>query len=181
MTEWRVIPSVPDYEASDDGQVRRRFPGKCQRGTARPLAQHPGNRGGYLKVALWVSGRVRQHWLHRLVCEAFNGPPPSPVHQAAHNNGVPTDCRAENLRWVDRRENYQDNIRHGTSRRGEGNPAAILSEAKVIEIRQRYGALQRSVGGARKRKGATEQLAQEYGVTAATVRNIANSRSWRHA
>lgn len=79
MTEWRCIPSCPQYEASDDGQVRRLG--------GRALAQHPGNRLGYLKVALWLDGHVAQRWLNRLVCEAFHGAPPSPDHEAAHSSG----------------------------------------------------------------------------------------------
>ena len=88
MTEWRVIPSCPDYEASADGQIRRRPAG-------RPLAQHPGNKYGHLKAALWIGGRVQQRWVHRLVCEAFHGEPPSADHEVAHGDGKPANCRAE--------------------------------------------------------------------------------------
>lgn len=172
MTEWRCIPSCPQYEASDDGQVRRLG--------GHALAQHPGNRLGYLKVALWLDGHVAQRWLNRLVCEAFHGAPPSPDHEAAHNNGILLDYAASNLRWATKVENESDKVGHGTSNQGERNGMAVLSEAKIKEIRQRITELPTSSGGAKIKKGALAPLALEYGVAERTLRDIASFRRWRH-
>lgn len=55
-------------------------------------------------------------YVHRLVCEAVNGPPPTPEHQAAHSCGKGhLGCVARNhLRWATRIENEADKILHGT-------------------------------------------------------------------
>jgi hypothetical protein len=43
--------------------------------------------------------------VHRLVCEAFNGPPPSPGLDCEHIDENPRNNRPENLRWATRKEN----------------------------------------------------------------------------
>ncbi len=49
--------------------------------------------------------RTSNHWVHRLVCRAFHGDPPREGMVVDHINGVTTDNRAENLRWLTNREN----------------------------------------------------------------------------
>jgi len=180
MTEWRVIPSVSDYEASEGGQIRRRAPGRFQTSNSA-LVQHPGNKKGYLKVALWIDGRVVQRWVNRLVCEAFHGAPPTSRHQAAHGNGNNQNNHQRNLRWATRAENYADSIRHGTSKRGEGNSSNRLTEAQVREIRARVMELPTSSGRrCRIKKGALDPVAAKYGVSAHCIRSIVGYRTWRH-
>lgn len=52
---------------------------------------------GYMKVHL---GRRRQVRVHRLVCEAFHGPPPEVTYHADHIDTDPTNNAATNLRWL---------------------------------------------------------------------------------
>ena len=47
----------------------------------------------------------RDYMVHRLVCRAFHGDPPREGMVVDHINGVTTDNRAENLRWLTNREN----------------------------------------------------------------------------
>lgn len=166
MTEWRIIPSFSDYEASASGLVRRIHPGKRQKET-KPLAITT-EKNGYLRVRIWVNGRGKNIWLHRAVCEAFHGPAPTEKHQAAHDDGVRSHCSADNLAWKTRKENYQDAIRHGTSKRGEGNHMARLSADQVLTIRKR---------------GQTEKsavLADEFGISAGAVTAIIRRDLWSH-
>lgn len=61
-------------------------------------------------------------WLHQVVLEAAGGPRKS-GYVADHINGVRTDCRRENLRWVTRSQNAQNRgVRRGsfTGVRGVG-------------------------------------------------------------
>jgi hypothetical protein len=51
--------------------------------------------------------------VHRLLCIAFHGDPPTPTHQARHLNGVRTDNRVDNLAWGTPSQNVQDMLRHG--------------------------------------------------------------------
>jgi hypothetical protein len=87
---WRAIEEHEGYEVSDRGRVRNAA------GHVLALQRHSK---GYLTVMLGRRGG--RHYVHRLVCRAFNGPPPaSGVYHADHidftrDNNVPT-----NLRWL---------------------------------------------------------------------------------
>jgi hypothetical protein len=48
--------------------------------------------------------------LHRLICEAFHGPPKGDRVLARRLNGLPRDNRASNLRWGDRMEHFRDRV-----------------------------------------------------------------------
>lgn len=106
--EWQDLPVSPEHEVSRRGVVRRKT-ARRNWGAGKVLSQ--SNRGkGY--PAVTVNGR--QHSVHRLVCEAFNGPPPFPGALVRHLNDVKTDNRAENLAWGTMKENHADAVRNGT-------------------------------------------------------------------
>lgn len=63
---------------------------------------------GYVRVT--VNGTAIP--LHRLVCLAFNGPPPPGKDQVRHLNGIPDDNRPENLAWGNSSENMLDRHRY---------------------------------------------------------------------
>lgn len=119
----------------------------------------------YVKAT--VNGRVRS--VHRMVCEAFHGSPPSAVHQVAHANGDAHDNRAENLRWATVGENQADKEAHGTVPQGSSHYAARLTDDDVRAIRDR------AASGTRQ-----SALASEFGISRATVNNIVHRRKWRH-
>lgn len=48
---------------------------------------------------------INNNYVHRLVAEQFLGPKPAWAEQVDHINSDKTDNRAENLRWVTRKEN----------------------------------------------------------------------------
>lgn len=98
------------------GLVRElaRFPGFgiCADGTiigkrGRPLVPFP-NIDGYPAVRL--AGISAGFPVHRLVCEAFHGPKPTPKHEVAHWDGDKTNNTAPNLRWATHKENCQDTV-----------------------------------------------------------------------
>lgn len=167
--DWRTIPSHPEYEASDAGEIRRKG------GQPLSLWQAPS---GYMKATLWLDGRCQSRWAHRLVCEAFHGPAPAPKLDAAHWNGEHADNRPNNLRWATRKENEADKDRHGRRVRGELHYSAKLSAADVREIRVRAADLPKSTGGKKFKKGALPALAAEYGVTASCLRQILSGQRW---
>ena len=103
MTTWRNVSTWPEYEVSDDGQVRR---------SGHLLAQRP-NDYGYMRVDLWRRPRRASKLVHVLVCEAFHGPRPDGL-EARHLNGDQLDNRADNLAWGTRSRNMLDAVKHGT-------------------------------------------------------------------
>ena len=58
---------------------------------------------GYMVVE--VGGK--HYRINRLICEAFNGSPPSPKHVANHIDENTLNNRADNLNWMTQRENTE--------------------------------------------------------------------------
>lgn len=124
---------------------------------------------GYLSVNRRDGGRNVQESVHRLVCEAFHGPPPDDKPWALHRDGNPLNNRAENLYWGTPAENYADSVRHGTAPTGERHGRARLTRSQVDAIRAEYAA-----GGVSQR-----ELGIRYGVTRSAIRDIVRGRRWK--
>src|SRR5215813_4747451 len=169
--EYRDIQGHPGYRAGSDGSIwscRRRGSGRAPRltGTWRQMTA-VSQTTGYLAVLL--SPSRRHHLVHTLVLLAFVGPRPAGM-QCCHRDGDRTNNRLENLRWGTWRDNYADQIRHGTDGRGERNPRAKLTEADVRHIRSQYAA-----GGV-----TQKQLAAQHGVTQSVISHAITGRRWSH-
>lgn len=112
----------------------------------------------------------RMQLVHRLACEAVNGPPPTPEHQAAHTCGKGRDgcCNPKHLRWATAKENTADKNAHGTMLRGSDNGWAKLTEADVRQVRALRGKL------------SQRKLAAMFGVSQAHVWRLHHEVSWDH-
>lgn len=143
MEQWAPIPDFEGiYDVSTLGRVRRLdFPGRDGR-RVRPRVLKPALNGrGYLFVTLWGPGRKRTALIHRLVLEAFVGPPFEGAH-GAHWNGDSADNRLTNLRWATRSENEKDKVRHGTHRNAHKVHCPRghkLEVPNLVELRLREG------------------------------------------
>lgn len=173
---WKPVPGWEGlYEASSQGRIRSlprevhdrlrdrrwRIPGGVMK---------PGTRGkGYKCVALTDKNKSITESVHKLVCLAFHGRP-SGKTEVAHADGNPANNSASNLRWATSAENHADKEAHGRTARGERSGRAILSEADVLNIRERY------------RTGTVSncQQARDYGVHNATIFAIVKRKSWTH-
>jgi hypothetical protein len=104
----------------------------------------------------------------RLVCEAANGPPPTPEHEAAHSCGKGhLGCVNEkHLRWATHAENMSEGVDHGTSPRGERQGNAKLTRDDVVEIRALKGSL------------SQQAIAEKFGVTRGAIRGIYRGTNW---
>jgi hypothetical protein len=119
MEEWRVIPGYPGFEVSDKGRVRtcgrtyvRRYGWSSGFGlwTAKPriLAQHLNGKPGYKYRAVNLClgrGKVKIEKVHRLVCLAFKGLPPTPEHGVNHRDFDRFNNDQVNLEWATNAEN----------------------------------------------------------------------------
>ena len=129
------------------------------------------NGDGYLIVSRREGGRVDKERVHRLVCEAYHGPPPDDKPLALHRDGNPLNNRAENLYWGDPHENCDDRRRHGTHYvpAGEANGNARLTRGQVDAIRAEY-----ATGGV-----SQAELGRRYGVGKTTIYDIVRERQWK--
>lgn len=125
---------------------------------------YSGNRG-YGTIV--IDGR--HCYVHRLVCEAANGEPPTPDHEAAHScgNGHLGCCAKRHLSWKTHAENAADMHIHGTVLKGDGHPVSKLTEAQAREI------------VALKGKVSQSKLAKRFGVCPSNIGSIQNGRTWR--
>lgn len=176
--EWRVCPRFPDYEVSECGDLRR----------VTAIANRPAGfrlvgfvtPGGYLAYALTAPGETHNRSVHayRLVAEAFLGPPPTPRHEVAHNNGSRVSANYRHLRWATRKENHADMQVHKTAVKGGRNGRALLTDETALACRREYRKLKaRGFGNT---YGGFKRLQEKYGLGRTALRMLGLGQTWTH-
>jgi hypothetical protein len=100
--EWRPVVDHPDYDVSSLGRVRS-WKRKGSRALNTPHIMKPHVHPlGYIRLV--IDGA--QSSVHQLVAAAWHGPCP-PGMEVDHINNIRGDNRAENLRYLTRRQNMQ--------------------------------------------------------------------------
>jgi hypothetical protein len=138
---WRPVPSCPGMMASSLGFIR--LPekiGVTPRGNPRVYKTRPV-RGVLTKASKtarhqYYAMRTRdygQKKVHRLVCEAFHGPPPFEGAVVIHLDEDARNNRADNLRWGTQKENLNmpGFKAYCRSRTGENSPT-VKGRAKRL-------------------------------------------------
>lgn len=112
----------------------------------------------------------RPQLVHRLVCEAHYGPPPTPAHHAAHSCGSGhLGCVAKrHIKWKTPSENEADKLAHGTAPRGEKCGTSKLTNPEVKAIRR----LKELTGL------ASDTIAKSFNVSRRTVDRIVSRDIW---
>lgn len=96
---------------------------------------------------------------HRYVCEKAHGAPTPPATYACHSCAVPACVNPRHLRWGTNTDNYWDMVQHG-------NRNMRLNEVLVAQI---------------KRSTLSKKaLAQTYGVSVSTIKQIRSGKNWKH-
>lgn len=110
---WKPVPSMSGLEASSLGRIR--LPAvtyEMPRGGTRTMTPMP-RYGEVSKAAREATCQFRAIYsrkfgnikVHRAVCEAFHGPPPSALHIVLHLDEDGLNNVPANLRWGTRKEN----------------------------------------------------------------------------
>lgn len=109
MERWRDVPGYEGlYLVSDRGQIFSFFTGSLR---ASVIAGR-----GYRSVQLSDGlGHKKRHYVHRLVAEAFIGPPTDESMTVNHKNLDKNDNRVENLEWMTVQENNHHAYINGRS------------------------------------------------------------------
>jgi hypothetical protein len=164
------------YEISNTGEVRRIAPYKQGHGRNDEfprLLKPQKNYNGYFRVVLHdpTGGRsVRS--IHSLVAEHFIGPRPT-AYQVNHLDRDITNNTLVNLEYVTahgnskHRHSFAD--AHKNMPRGTNHHNAKNTPDTVREIRSRF------------RLGESQEgIGKFFGITAATVAQVVNGKTWKH-
>lgn len=172
--ELRPIPGFPSYSASADGTIFRN--GRMGKDTSyRPVFRPGGaiksrdNGHGYQAVILSERGKRIDAYVHRLVCLAFHGAPPTSEHDCRHKNGRRSDNAPSNLGWATKLENEADKFIHETNPAGERHPASVLTDEIVLEAREMAKSGMKIV-----------EIAKALGFGRLIIRDAVRGDRWRH-
>lgn len=123
--EWRALPSIPDYEVSDLGRVRRKTSGK--------LLTQSVTATGHRHVSPRINGKNSPRYVHRLVAEVFLYSDKHPGQdQVNHKDGNPANNAVTNLEWTTQKENLGQAVAQGLRRTGENHPLALKKRQTVL-------------------------------------------------
>ncbi len=172
LEAWRPIAGWEGlYEISSHGRIRalaRTTPhwrGGIRRLPARLMSTK--NAARYVRITLKSNGREECISVHAAVLEAFVGPRPE-GHHACHADGDSQNNMLSNLRWASPRDNNADKATHGTNPAGERNPAAKITAAQAVEIRERYA----------RGDASQSELGREYGLHQTHISTIVRGEAW---
>ncbi len=145
METWKKCPGFDLYEVSSYGRVKSMI-----REEERILTQAVDD--GFYSVMLWSPDGPKRRGVARLVCEAFNGPPPKKRSEVRHIDGKRWNNYASNLAWAPH----------------SAVSVCRLTEDQVREIRRRL------------KKETGIKLAREFKVTPTTISFIKDRLTWKH-
>ena len=101
IEKWKQVVGWPDYEISDQGNIKGRH------GTVNTFLVK-----GYLAFNVCIDNRRKSLRVHREVLRAFVDDRSELC--ACHNDGNTQNCCLDNLRWDTHKGNESDKIIHGT-------------------------------------------------------------------
>jgi hypothetical protein len=157
--ESRRIARFPDYEFYESGHV-------VSYKSGAPKTLKPITVGQYVGLQLKpATGSVKKEYLHRLICEAFSGPPEG--RHCRHLDGDRSNNSASNLKWGTKAENESDKAKHGKLK-GEGNAMAKLTQKRVEQMR----AYRANTGD------SYQKIASMFEVSAMTAYRAITRQSW---
>lgn len=162
------IPSFPGYLVSETGKVW-----SDMRGCRKPRKVY-WDRKGYARSTLRIKGKNYTANVHRLVCEAFNGPAPAGA-ECRHLDGDKKNNTPANLKWGTHGENHADKIAHGAVVKGTSHGMSVLTEKDVLDIRARC-----IPGIDWPHPQSARALAKEFQVSKGTVAEICSRVTWKH-
>ncbi len=140
----KAIPISPneDYMAGSDGQIYSRTKykgfGRKEYVDWYPLRGHPTG-SGYLAITMSHRNKRVTKGIHKLICIAFHGMPPSPSSQTRHLDGNGQNNSPKNLAWGTQEENWMDRKAHGRGTEGEKHPMAKLTDFEMKALKWAIG------------------------------------------
>lgn len=173
-----------ERQKRDVNAPSEKFSRKVAKGTMSPANKGKGKGKGFAwitralayegdKCRLWPMSTDRHgygcfgylgkhYYAHQYICEAVNGPRPSPKHQAAHSCGRGHEgcCTPRHLSWKTNAENQLDRRRHGTEKTNRFGCRTRRTPQQNDEIRRAIGS------------DTVTNLAKRFGVSRRTIERI---------
>ncbi|VGJ85909.1 NUMOD4 motif-containing HNH endonuclease [Klebsiella pneumoniae] len=166
--EWKVIEGYENYAVSSLGRIKRLT--SNNNAVAGKVLKTFIATTGYPMVNLIGEKGRKMLSVHRLVAKAFIPKLPG-CEEVNHIDSCRSNNAAENLEWVTASGNRLHAYRHGgLTAKGAKNGYSKLTEIAVLEIR-RHPPLTRDM---------QEKLSAKFGVSMATIRDVAARRTWTH-
>ena len=154
---YKPIKGHPAYMAGRDGVIYRIVsPFRYRPLQAATVSKYPN-------VILSTGGVSYTKNVHRLVCEAWYGPPPTSDHEARHLDSDRMNSVVDNLDWALPQDNWTDRNSLGRGVREEHH-SAKLKPAQILEFRAS--------------KESQRALTSRYGLAQATIWEIKTGRTW---
>lgn len=148
---WKNIQGYTNYQISNMGNVKSLKFGKER--ILKPIK----NKYGYLTVILYKQGKLKNHYVHRLVAEAFIENHNN-YEEVNHKDEDKTNNAVENLEFCDRKYN----INYGTRTEKCSKPVLCIETNKIYpslnEIKRQTGFAKSNISNA-----CNGKLKQAYG------------------
>lgn len=106
---------------------------------------------------------------HTFAVELATGQPCQPGKEGCHRCDNPPCCNPAHVYYGTRQQNVDDMLERSRNQHGSHHSRALLTEVKVLAIRQRFASGE-----------TTPSLAAEFSVSSACIADIVNGRSWKH-
>lgn len=164
---WAIIPGFENYQISSLGRIMS-FNGRHNKSKGIILRQGE-NRFGYKHIGLYSGKKRKLIRVNRLVLLAFIGDCPE-GYQGAHLNGIKTDNRLVNLKWVTRQENADHKVSHGTLPYGDKHRRSKIKSKWLPDILLRL-----------KNGQSCASIARKYKVNRNTISHIKLKKTWQKA
>lgn len=169
---WKPCPNYEDsYEVSNLGYIRGvdRVSGNRRGIIKGKVLKRAPNRKKYLESRLFKNGKCIPKIIHRLVAIAFI-PNPLNLPQVNHIDGDKNNCKESNLEWVDNSYNQLHAYKLGlqTSKKGENNGRAKLTDLKVTYLKNLYNSGQE-----------IKDIAKSESLNLSTLRQLLYGSTWK--
>jgi len=116
-----------------------------------------------------ASWHARPGYAHRMAFEAFTGPIPAGMF-VCHRCDVRSCCNPDHLFIGTQFDNMRDAARKGRTAVLDRHPMAKLTSTQVVAIRERIASGRAAI-----------RIAEEFGVSDATIRLIKHNRTWKES
>jgi plasmid maintenance system antidote protein VapI len=113
--------------------------------------------------------RGKNHLAHRLAWELTNGPIPEGKH-ICHKCDNPACCNPSHLWAGSARDNVRDAAKKGRLMHGEGHVFSKLTDEDIPRIHEL----------ANDSNVSRREIAEQFGVTRATITDVIYGRTWKH-